>query len=253
MVMRASPIPLFIQIEAELRGQIETGDLGSLARVPSETELASQFSVSRMTARKALDRLVADGMLFRQPGKGTFVAPPKIAHGASQGLSFSGAMRAQGLRCSTRVLEAGLIPAPSNVARALGLAGGSSLIFMRRLRLIEKAPVAIHMSYLPGRLTAILDADLTGSLSQLMASVGVRVERSDDTVEAVAAAAIEARLLHVLPGSPLIFIRGTAYSSANEPVRYSEALYPGERWRFGIEATRQLDLRPELKDAAGRD
>ena len=116
MVVRASPVPLYIQIDEELRGQIESGELGPLAQVPSETDLAEHFSVSRMTARKALDRLVADGMLFRQPGKGTFVAPTKIAHGASQGLSFSAAMKAQGLRCETRVLEAESIKAPSNVA-----------------------------------------------------------------------------------------------------------------------------------------
>ena len=83
MVVRQSPVPLYIQIDEELRGQIESGELGPLAQVPSETDLAERFSVSRMTARKALDRLVADGMLFRQPGKGTFVAPTKIAHGAS--------------------------------------------------------------------------------------------------------------------------------------------------------------------------
>ncbi len=248
MVVRASPVPLYIQIEEELRGQMESGELGPLAQVLSETELAEKFGVSRMTARKALDRLVGDGMLFRQPGKGTFVAPPKIAHGPSQGLSFSAMMRAQGLRCSTRVLEQGLVRAPSNVARALGLAPGGQAVFMRRLRFIDDVPVAIHQSYLPGRLSMVLEADLSGSLSDVMASVGARVERSDDTVEAVIATGEEAQLLHLHAGAPLVFIRGTAYSAANEPVRYSEALYPGDRWQFRLSATREADLRPELKD-----
>lgn len=247
MVVRASPVPLYIQIEEELRGAIESGELGPLAQVPSETELASKFGVSRMTGRKALDRLVGDGMLFRQPGKGTFVAPPKISHGPSQGLSFSAAMRAQGLRCSTRVLEMGLVRAPSNVARALSLAPGSQAVFMRRLRYIDNAPVAIHLSYLPSRLSSLLEADLSSSLSELLASVGARVERSEDMVEAVIATGEEAQLLHLQPGSPLVFIRGTAFSSTNEPVRYSEALYPGDRWKFALDATRQADLMPQLK------
>lgn len=247
MVVRASPVPLYIQIDEELRGQIESGELGSLAQVPSETDLAEHFGVSRMTARKALDRLVADGMLFRQPGKGTFVAPTKIAHGASQGLSFSAAMKAQGLRCETRVLEAESIKAPSNVARALALPAGAQAIFLRRLRLVDGEPVAIHMSYMPARLSALLDTDLSGSLADLMSRVGARVERSEDTVEAVLATGEEAQLLDVPEGSPLVLIRGTAYSAGNEPVRYTEALYPGGRWQFNLQVTSEVDLRPQLK------
>jgi GntR family transcriptional regulator len=247
MVVRASPIPLYIQIDEELRGQIESGELGPLAQVQSETELADRFSVSRMTARKALDRLVADGMLFRQPGKGTFVAPTKIAHGASQGLSFSAAMRGQGLRCETQVLEAGMVRAPSNVARSLGLSTGAQAIFLRRLRLVDGEPAAIHLSYLPSRLSALLEMDLTASLSDIMSGIGARVERSEDSVEAVLATGEEARLLAVTEGSPLVLIRGTAYSAGNEPIRYTEALYPGARWRFGLQVTRDADLRPEFR------
>lgn len=249
MVVRASPVPLYIQIDEELRGQIESGELGPLDQVPSESDLADHFSVSRMTARKALDRLVADGMLFRQPGKGTFVAPTKIAHGASQGLSFSAAMAAQGLSCETRVLEADVVGAPLNVARALSLPPGGQVIFLRRLRIVDGAPAAIHLSYLPARLSALLEADLSGSLAQLMARVGVRVERSDDSVEAVLATGEEARLLDVPEGSPLVLIRGTAYSAGNEPVRYTEAIYPGGRWQFSLEVSGDQDLRPQLKAA----
>jgi GntR family transcriptional regulator len=248
VVVRASPVPLYIQIDEELRGQIASGELGSLAQVPSETELADRFHVSRMTARKALDRLVGDGMLFRQPGKGTFVAPRKMSHLASQGLSFSAAMRAQGLACRTEVLESGLVRAPSNVARALGLTPGAQVLFMRRRRIVEGEPLAIHLSYLPGRLSVLLEMDLTGSLADLMASIGARVERSEDRMEAVVATGEEAQLLQLAPGAPLFFIHGVAYSAANEPVRYSESLYPGERWTFSMEITREADLRPELKE-----
>ena len=247
MVVRASPVPLYIQIDEELRGQIESGELGPMAQVPSETDLAERFGVSRMTARKALDRLVGDGMLFRQPGKGTFVAPTKIAHGASQGLSFSVAMKAQERPVETRVLEAELVRAPSNVTRALNLQPGAQALFLRRLRIVDGEPAAIHLSYMPGRLSMLLDSDLSGSLSDLLSSVGARVERSEDSVEAVLATGEEAKLLKVPEGSPLVLISGVAYSSNNDPIRYTEALYPGARWRFSLQVTREADLRPELK------
>ncbi len=248
MVVRESPIPLYIQIEEELRGSIRSGDLAALAQVPSEAELSERFGVSRMTARKALDRLVGDGLIFRQPGKGTFVAPPKISHGPSQSLSFSAAMRAQGIGFETRVLEAGLVRAPSNIAAALSLPVEAGVVFMRRLRLVEGEPAALHVSYLPARYSLLLEADLTGSLSELMAGVGARIESTRDTIEAVIGRGDEARVLGVPVGSPLILIQGVAYSAALDPLRYTEALYRGDRWRFLLDTTRPAaDFRPERK------
>lgn len=254
MVIRESPIPLYIQIEEELRGSIRSGELEPMTQVPSEAELSDRFRVSRMTARKALDRLVGDGLIFRQPGKGTFVAPPKIAHGPSLALSFSAAMRAQGMAVETRVLEAGLVRAPSNIAAALALPNEGAVVFMRRLRFVRGVPSALHVSYLPARYSLLLEADLTGSLSDLMAGVGARVESTRDTIEAVIARGDEARVLSVAVGSPFILIQGVAYSATLEPLRYTEALYRGDQWRFMLDTTRPAgDFRPEPKhtDSAG--
>lgn len=245
--MTKSRVPRYIQIEEELRGIIAAQELGPYEQVPSEAELCKRFDVSRMTARKALDRLVGDGMLFRQAGKGTFVAPPKIAHGPSQQLSFSAAMLALGLRHSTRVLATGMVPAPSNIALALNLPFGAPAVFVRRLRLVENIPAAIHMAYLLPRFASLLDADLTGSLYDLMVALGERVEQARDMVEAVAASREDAVVLKVAAGSPLIFIHGVAYSASLEPLRYSEALYCGNRFRFGVDTTRPADLKMEVK------
>jgi GntR family transcriptional regulator len=242
---RASPIPLYIQIEEEIRGSIDSGALGELARVPSETDLAAQFRVSRMTARKALDRLVGDGILFRRAGKGTFVAQPKIAHGPSQKLSFSASMRALGLSLSTRVLDSGVQRAPSHVAHALELPAASSVVFLRRLRIVAGEPAAIHTSYLPPQYASVLEGDLTGSLTELMIGAGARVAEAKDTIEAVAAAGDEAELLRVRPGDPLILIEGVAYSSSGQPLRYTRALYRGGRFRFTVDTSRPAQIAVE--------
>jgi GntR family transcriptional regulator len=249
MVMPNSPIPLYLQIEEELRGLIQSGELGPLARVPSEAELSASFKVSRMTARKALDRLVADGLMFRRAGKGTFVAQPKIAHGPSQLLSWSAAMNAQGVRHSTQVLDAGIVPAPTNIAGDLGLTPGVQVVLVRRLRLIEDQPAAIHMSYVPIRYASILQGDLTGSLTDLMIAAGARVAYTNDLIESVVARGDTARLLQVPSGAALVFISGVAYSENMEPLRHSEALYRGDRFRFRVDTTGTKDLRMEHKTA----
>ena len=248
MVQVDSPIPLYLQIEEELRGMVQSGELGPLARVPSESELSDRFHVSRMTARKALDRLVADGAMFRRAGKGTYVAQPKIAHGPSQLLSFSAAMDAQGVQHNTKVLEAGMVPAPRTIARDLRLEPGAQAVFVRRLRCVDGEPAAIHMSYLPGRYAVILQGDLTGSLTKLMVGAGAQVAYTNDIIESVLATGEIARLLHVSPGSPLVFITGVAYSQEMEPLRHSEAIYRGDRFRFRVDTTGTPDLRMERKD-----
>jgi GntR family transcriptional regulator len=250
MVVADSPIPLYLQIEEELRGLVESGELRPMARVPSESELSEQFHVSRMTARKALDRLVADGILFRQPGKGTFVAQPKIAYGPSQLLSFSAAMSAQGARHSTRVLDAGMVPAPGGIARDLRIAPGSPVVLVRRLRHIGDEPAAIHRSYVPARFASILQGDLTGSLTDLMIRAGARVAYTNDTIEAVLASPEDARLLAVRTGAPLVFISGVAFSLDMEPMRSTQALYRGDRFRFRVDTTGTPDLRMEHKAEA---
>lgn len=246
--LRSSPVPLYLQIEEDVRSRIRSRELRPLDRVSSEFELADSFGVSRMTARKSLDRLVEEGLLFRRPGKGTFVSQAKIAYSASTQLSFSDAMHALGLEVTTRVLDAGLIHGPAAIARALRAPEGTELALIRRLRLVEKEPAAIHSAFLAPRLAAILSEDLSGSLNKLMTRAGGRVSHARDTIEAVAATAEEARLLKVPKGSPLTRIEGIALSAAREPLRYTEALYRGDRFRFGLGTDGDSpDLRVEFK------
>lgn len=246
-VVKESPIPLYLQIEGEIRGRIDRGELTPLAQLSSEAELSEEFRVSRMTARKAVDRLVGDGILFRRPGKGTFVAPVKVEHTASSQLSFSAAMDALGRRHSTRVLDAGLVSAPAKVAIDLQLTSSGQVVYLRRVRLLEDEPVAIHIAYLPIQFAGILEHDLTGSLTALMQTTGARITESHDTLEAVSATGDDARWLRVAAGAPLVRIEGTAYGMGLQPLRYSDALYRADRFRFGINSSRQADLRVEIK------
>jgi len=241
-----SPIPLYLQIEQRIGRAVQVGDLAPMTRVSSDLELASILGVSRMTARKAVDQLVAEGLLFRRQGKGTFVAQPKIAHGLSTQLSFGQAMTGLGLQLSTTVLQGGMAPAPDDVASALDLVPGASSVYIRRLRIVGGEPAAIHTSYLPGCYGAILDADLRGSLTSAMASVGARVEHSRDSVEAVVASSEEAEVLSIEPGSPLLMIEGVAFA-AGTPVRYTKALYRGDRFKFSVDTAQPADLRVEVK------
>jgi GntR family transcriptional regulator len=252
MPSRVSHIPLYLQIEQELLGWIASGELKPYAQVLSEPELAHRFGVSRMTARKALDRLASEGIIFRQPGKGTFVAPPKISHGFSTQTSFSAAMDELGLRHSTKVLEASINPAPAVVAGALRVPSGTPTIFIRRLRVVDSEPAALHSTYLPARFARILEEDLTGSLSQLFKKIGAPIVSARDYLESVAATGDEARLLHVPRGSPILRLEGVGLSASGVPLRYTDGLYRGDRFRFAINrGDSDLDSRLMLAEPSG--
>lgn len=234
---RSSPTPLYLQIEALIRSDIEDGTLAPNDQVSSEPTWAAELGVSRMTVRKALDNLVSEGLLFRQPGKGTFVAPSRIPHGLSTQQSFSAAMDLMGIQHSTQVLFAGLHRAGHVAATALGIADGDPIVSIRRVRLIEGAPMAIHHSDLPAVYTAILDADLSGSLTGAMRSIGAIIVSARDTVEAVTATTEVATLLQVPDRTPLIRVEGVAFASSKLPIRYTEALYRCDRFRLAIDSS----------------
>ena len=244
-VARESSVPLYLQIEEELKGEIASGEIGSLSRLPSENELTARFNVSRMTIRKALDRMVADGLLFRRAGKGTYVALPKIEHVASQAKSFSDSMQQHGLRSSTLVLSSGIVKAYGQMANRLGVGSDEAVVFLRRLRFVEGEPMAIHQSYLPIRWASILDRDLTGSLTHILDDVGARVATVEDSVDAIVAVEDDARLLQIPPGAPLLHIRGVAKSADGAVVRYSEALYRGDRINLQVNSVHVTPL-PEV-------
>jgi len=124
--------------------------------------------------------------------------------------------------------------------------------------LVDDEPAVIHTSFLPAQYAAVLQGDLTGSLTELMISAGARVTYTNDSVESVLASGDIARLLHVRIGAPLVIISGVAYSQEMNAVRYSEGIYRGDRFRFRVDTrggdiTSLPDLRMERKHDGDED
>ena len=120
--------------------------------VPSERELCESFGVSRMTVRQAIDTLVVDGVLERQQGRGTFVAPPKLDLQVRL-TSFSEEMRRRGMEPGAVFLTAETAPADGAVAEALEIGVGDDVHHLRRLLTADSVPMAIEENWVPaGRL-----------------------------------------------------------------------------------------------------
>lgn len=232
--------PLYLQLENLLRRQIENGDLRPGDRLPSEPDLAQKYGISRMTARRALDSLVAEGLLERHAGKGTFVARSKMPLAASPLSSFSKSMRVLGLSVSTQVLELKIMHPPPKIAADLHLLPDQTTVFVKRLRYVDGEPLVLHTSYMPAALFGdLLHEDLTSRpLSQVMEQVsGLKLVASQGYIEAAPARPDEAALLGIRKGDPVLLERGVIYEAGGLPVRASAGVYRGDRFRLFTSAS----------------
>ncbi|MGE5484802.1 MAG: GntR family transcriptional regulator [Ignavibacteriales bacterium] len=228
-------VPIYIQLEEHIRELIDSESLHPGDRVPSEAELARAHGISRMTVRKALDRLEMDGVIVRRAGKGTFVAKPKIVHGASTVFSFSANLSAVGYETRTQVAERRVTKPEPGIRSKLGLSPESSVVVIGRVRFIGDDPVALNWDYLPHpEFAEIMNMDVThDSILKVISDItGSKRLKADDELSISLARPKEAELLGIRVGSPVFVVQGITYDDSGEPVKYTKAVYRGDRFLF---------------------
>lgn len=226
--------PQYKRIEQALRERIASLRPGD--RLPSDAELTTEFSVSRMTARNAMQRLAEDGLIERQPGRGSFVATPPTHRRANRLMTFTQEMRRRGLTPSSRLLAREVRPATKREAESLDVAGGDSVVFLRRIRCADGQPIALESTVLLGACeTAVMGADLEGgSLHEALARGGFVLRRGSGTVVAEAATADDARLLSMRIGEPLLVERRVITDNHGRAIEATESRYPADRYALGV-------------------
>jgi len=226
-----SPVPKYFQLREILLDQIER-ELGVDAPIPSERELSQRHGLSRMTARQAVDHLVTEGRLYRVPGKGTFVARPKIEMPLRL-TSFTEDMRARGHEPGARDLARRTVPAPVTVARRLGIEPQTPVHVLERLRIADGIPMAIERSHLPAGLAPdLLTETLDGSLYAVLQNrYGLVLDSGDQIIGAGIADSGDAGLLDLPPGSAVLLLERRSYA-AGRAVEYVVSTYRADRYQL---------------------
>jgi GntR family transcriptional regulator len=191
---------------------------------PSERDLVERFGVARMTVRQALDALVAEGVLQRFPGRGTFVAPPRRR--PSRIVGFTEDMVGRGTLVESRTLVAEKVKAPGGVARALQLTPREQVLRWRRLRFADGSPVCISDAYISGSLVpGLFDGpDLPDSLYDELTARGRRPSWAEDSLSAGVCTPDEAALLECPEGSVVIRLTRRALWE-DRPIEISRSVY----------------------------
>jgi GntR family transcriptional regulator len=240
--------PQYRQIEQALRERIATLRPG--ARLPSDTDLVAEFGVSRMTARNAMQRLAEDGLIRREPGRGSFVTTPPTHRRTNRLMTFTQEMRRAGRVPSSRVLERGVRPASPVEATSLGLPPRQPVVHLRRLRQADGEPIALESTVLIGACApAVMEADLAnGSLHETLGRAGFVLVKGSGTIGAAAATPEDARLLSIPPGHPLLVERRVIVDGQGRRIEATESRYVADRYglvvQFDVEAPDLEAVRP---------
>lgn len=244
-----SPQPLYSQLREQLRARILDGSYPPHSQMPSESELGALFQVSRITVRQALGDLQKEGLIFKIHGKGTFVAKPKAYQNVSRLLGFAEAMSGLGYEVVNQLEEFRFLPATTLVASRLGLAEGSPVAEIRRVRLLNREPVSLELTYVPEALGLQLrKADLiTRDIFLIIENdCGTALGHADLSIDAVLADADLAQALRTEEGAPILRIERLTHDAAGRPIDFEYLYFRGDAFQYRLRVDRQKNA-PEAR------
>ncbi|HEY1133639.1 MAG TPA: GntR family transcriptional regulator [Nocardioides sp.] len=220
-----------VQVREYVRQLVGEADPGTPA--PSERELVQRFGVARMTVRQAMDTLVAEGLLERIPGRGTFVAKPRNEVGRL--LSYTAEMQRRGLHSESQTILARREQAGPGVARALELTEGDAVIHWKRLRRADGQPMCIEDAYLNEvLLPGFLQSGMPTSLYQALTMRGLRPTWAEDSVTADLPTSEEAQSLDIPMGTPVLRVARRAVAD-DRVVEVSRSVYRADRFTLYVQ------------------
>jgi GntR family transcriptional regulator len=235
MSMTSGPA-LYRKVAEDIKAAIAAGAYGAGTRLPSESELAGQYSVSRGTIRQAFAALRADGVIASRRGARRMVVGGPRVQSFGDLLSFSRWARALGEVPSGQVEHLERRPALPAEAQRLGLPPDAPVYYLVRVRMLSGRPVMIERAAYPekvGILVAGLDL-ARESVTERLEDLGIVFADAEHVIDAMAASEEDARLLGVPPLSPLLRERRLTTDPLARPVEWSDDRYLGTEAAFSI-------------------
>lgn len=236
---RASPIPLYYQIQQQLREAIISGGLAPGDPIPPEPTLAADAGVSRFTIRQAIDDLVREGLVVRNRGRGTFVTLSATSPAAKPLSSFSQALGRLGVRPAEH-LTSFAEGSPSQQARvAFGLGPHDTVVKIVRVRELDGEPVALEHITVPTSVAPELhESDINGSPVRevLRRKYGVELTRAHETLRVASLDKEAAETLDARTGSTSFLLERQSYAG-DRLIELREIQIRPDRFQFELAPT----------------
>lgn len=229
---REHPLPLWAQVEADLRRRLADDEFSD--RFPTDLELVDEYGVSRHTVRDAVGRLCDDGLLERQRGRGTVVRHTTFEQPLGTLYSLFRSIEAQGVEQDSQVRDLSEVTDRA-AAQRLGLEADAPLVHLRRLRLANREPLALDESWLPAELARpLLDVDFghTALYTELATHCGVEPVAGFERIRPVVPTPEQRRDLDLPEGTAAFAVERLARDETERAVEWRVSLVRGDRYGF---------------------
>ena len=237
---KQTPVPLYHQLKTILLNGIEGGAWKPDDQLPTESDLATQYGVSKITVRQALRELANLGYVRREQGRGTFVNRPSLQQGPRELTSFTSELRRHGVAPSSRVLDHRIIEATPDMAASLEIPPGSPVFFLKRLRLAGNLPMGVQCAHIPLQLAPGIDQGTfeNVSLYEVLATrYGLQPANARETHSAILTNPADAILLDCPPGAPALAAERITFLSGGRPLEWVRSVMRGDRYKIVLELT----------------
>lgn len=226
------PSPLYEQIKRHITDLIDAGVLGPNDRLPSETELAAEFSVARMTVNRAIRELKDSGIVMRITGVGTFVAEPQ-SHGRLIAVNnIADEIRARGSKYSARMVQNEREPATTLVAQQLEIDPGSAVFHSKVLHLDNDTPLQLEERFVPASLLpGYGEVDFNETTPNEYLVKHAPLQKFEHRVRAILAEPTARQLLKVGKHEPCLLLLRRTWSR-RQVVSFARMIHPGSRYEF---------------------
>ncbi len=224
-----------------LRDRILSGEIGPNTRLPSEPLLAQEHGVSRVTVRRALDKLADEDLIERRPGSGTFVNSRSTS--AQVTADFSNVLThlvEMGRRTDVKLISfAYMAPTPALMSD-LKLQPGERVQRSVRVRLIDGQPFSYLITHVPERIgISYSEADLASTpLLELLERSGIVAERAQQIIGATLAGPEVADALDLEIGAALLSMTRIVYDPSGRGIEHLQALYRPDRYSLNMDLVR---------------
>ena len=235
---RTSGLPLYLQIKDDLLSKIEAGVWHENDMIPTEEQFCNEYGVSKITIREAIKILVQDGLLYRRPGKGTFLAKPKLEQQLNRVFGFNRWAEQHGLEPSCRVLKVEVQDADKYTSQHLDLSEGDQITRIEHLCLGNNEPLMLEYLSVPVNTCPDLHLqDLSSMpLNQIIVnSYQIPLMKVRETIEPEFADDYLSKMLTMNKESLLLVVEHTTYTQFDKAIYFGQSYYRGDRYKFFTE------------------